>query len=239
MVCCQCIQPNTRTFNSRVIITSRDINDTRIAKEQLEQSERRYKTLVQEGSDMICIMDENANFTYASPTSTKILNITPEQFMGTNAFDYVHPDDYNIVFNEFIKILKVNQVAIKPFRFKHGDGHWIWLETIVTNKIDEPSLKGIVVNSKDVTTKVQHLNAIEEQNAQLKKIAWTQSHIVRAPVARLMGLVDLLRDDKEKLKLEEREQILNYIITSADEIDNVIKDIVDNTINAIDLDENK
>lgn len=54
-----------------------------------------------------------------------------------------------------------------------------------------------------------------------------------------MGLVDLLRDDKEKLKLEEREQILNYIITSADEIDNVIKDIVDNTINAIDLDENK
>lgn len=153
-----------------VIITSRDINDTRIAKEQLEQSERRYKTLVQEGSDMICIMDENANFTYASPTSTKILNITPEQFMGTNAFDYVHPDDYNIVFNEFIKILKVNQVAIKPFRFKHGDGHWIWLETIVTNKIDEPSLKGIVVNSKDVTTKVQHLNAIEEQNAQLKKL---------------------------------------------------------------------
>ena len=167
------------------------------------------------------------------------MNITPEQFMGTNAFDYVHPDDYNIVFNEFIKILKVNQVAIKPFRFKHGDGHWIWLETIITNKIDEPSLKGIVVNSKDVTTKVQHLNAIEEQNAQLKKIAWTQSHIVRAPVARLMGLVDLLRDDKEKLKLEEREQILNYIITSADEIDNVIKDIVDNTINAIDLDENK
>ncbi|MEP5829027.1 MAG: PAS domain S-box protein [Maribacter dokdonensis] len=222
-----------------VIITSRDINDTRIAKEQLEQSERRYKTLVQEGSDMICIMDENANFTYASPTSTKILNITPEQFMGTNAFDYVHPDDYNRVFNEFIKILKVNQVSIKPFRFKHGDGHWIWLETIITNKIDEPSLKGIVVNSKDVTTKVQHLNAIEEQNAQLKKIAWTQSHIVRAPVARLMGLVDLLRDDKEKLKLEEREQILNYIITSADEIDNVIKDIVDNTINAIDLDENK
>ena len=194
---------------------------------------------MQEGSDMICIMDENANFTYASPTSTKILNITPEQFMGTNAFDYVHPDDYNIVFNEFIKILKVNQVAIKPFRFKHGDGHWIWLETIITNKIDEPSLKGFVVNSKDVTTKVQHLNAIEEQNAQLKKIAWTQSHIVRAPVARLMGLVDLLRDDKEKLKLEEREQILNYIITSADEIDNVIKDIVDNTINAIDLDENK
>ncbi|WP_437369448.1 PAS domain S-box protein [Maribacter litoralis] len=218
---------------------AKDNTEKKKAAEQLANSERRFKTLVQEGSDMICLIDEKADFTYASPTSIKVLNITPEQFIGTNAFDYIHPDDYETVYNEFIKVLKIPQVNIKPFRFKHGDGHWVWLETVITNKIDEPTLKGIVANSKDVTTKVQHLKAIESQNAQLKKIAWTQSHIVRAPVARLMGLVDLLRDDKEKLKLEERDQILNYIITSADEIDNVIKDIVDNTINAIDLDENK
>ncbi|WP_051941913.1 PAS domain S-box protein [Maribacter forsetii] len=222
-----------------VVVTSRDIHETRNAKEQLIQSERRYKTLVQEGSDMICIIDEKANFSYASPTSTKVLEITPEEFVGTNAFDYVHPDDYDTVYNEFIKILDVQQVNIKPFRFRHGAGHWVWLETAITNKFDEPTIKGIVVNSKDVTTKVQHLKAIEEQNTQLKKIAWTQSHIVRAPVARLMGLVDLLRDDKEKLKIEEREQILNFIITSADEIDHVIKDIVENTINAIDIEDIK
>ncbi|WP_051638211.1 PAS domain S-box protein [Maribacter sp. Hel_I_7] len=220
-----------------VIVTARDIHETLQAKEQLIQSERRFKTLVQEGSDMICLLDEKADFTYASPTSTKVLNITPEQFVGTNSFDYIHPEDYEFVYNEFIKILKTPQVYIKPFRFKHGDGHWVWLETIITNKIDEPALKGIVANSKNVTTRVQHLKAIEEQNAQLKKIAWTQSHIVRAPVARLMGLIDLLKDDKEKLKLEEKERILNYIFTSANEIDNIIKDIVENTINAIDLDE--
>lgn len=216
---------------------ARDNTEKKKAIEQLENSERRYKTLVQEGSDMICIVDEKAVFSYASPTSTKILNITPEEFVDTNAFEYVHPEDYTTVYNEFIKVLDCPQVAIKPFRFKHGDGHWIWLETIITNKLNEPSIKGIVVNSKEVTTKVQHLKAIEEQNAQLKKIAWTQSHIVRAPVARLMGLIDLLKDDKEKLKPEEKERILNYIITSADEIDHVIKDIVENTINAIDLDE--
>ncbi|WP_291964287.1 PAS domain S-box protein [Maribacter sp.] len=222
-----------------VIITSRDINETKNAKEQLIQSERRYKTLVQEGSDMICIADKNAIFSYASPTSTRVLEITPEEFVGTSAFDYIHPDDYDTVYNEFMKILEVSQVNIKPFRFRHGAGHYVWLETAITNKFDEPTIKGIVINSKDVTTKVQHLNAIEEQNAQLKKIAWTQSHIVRAPVARLMGLVDLLRDDKEKLKPEEREQILNFIITSADEIDHVIKDIVENTINAIDIEDIK
>ncbi|MGO4919353.1 PAS domain S-box protein [Maribacter spongiicola] len=228
-------QINEPSING-LVVTTRDITEKRKAEEKLEYSERRYKTLVQEGSDMICIVDEQAIFSYASPTSTKVLNITPEEFVGTSAFKHVHPEDFDNVYNEFIKVLDTPQIAIKPFRFKHGDGHWVWLETIVTNKLNEPTINGIVVNSKDVTIKVQHLKAIEEQNAQLKKIAWTQSHIVRAPVARLMGLVDLLRDDKEKLSYEEKERILNYIITSADEIDYVIKDIVDNTINAIDLD---
>ncbi|SHJ48182.1 PAS domain S-box-containing protein [Maribacter aquivivus] len=217
---------------------ARDNTEKKKAELLLKNSERRYKTLVQEGSDMICIVDEKAIFSYASPTSTKILNITPEEFVGTNAFNHVHPDDYDIVYSEFMKVLDIPQVTIKPFRFKHGSGHWIWLETVITNKLDEPTINGIVVNSKDVTTKVLHLNAIEEQNAQLKKIAWTQSHIVRAPVARLMGLINLLTDDKGKLNVEEKEQVLNYIFTSADEIDNVIKDIVENTINVIDIDKN-
>ncbi|TDS12693.1 PAS domain S-box-containing protein [Maribacter caenipelagi] len=222
-----------------LVVTTRDITAKKKAEQQLENSERRYKTLVQEGSDMICIVDEKAIFSYASPTSTKILEITPEEFVGSNAFDYVHPDDYDTVYNEFLKVLNIPQVNIKPFRFKHGAGHWVWLETAITNKLDEPTIKGIVVNSKDVTTKVQHLNAIEEQNAQLKKIAWTQSHIVRAPVARLMGLINLLTDDKGKLNVEEKEQVLSFILTSANEIDHIIKDIVENTINVIDIEENK
>ena len=108
------------------------------------------------------------------------------------------------------------------------------METIATNKLYEPTINGIVINSKDVTTKVQHLNAIEKQNEQLKKIAWTQSHIVRAPVARLMGLINLIRDEKKNLPFEEKQRILNYIITSADEIDSVIKEIIKTTANAID-----
>ena len=222
-----------------IVVNTRDVTEKKKAEEQLENSERRFKTLVQEGSDMICIIDQNSIFTYASPTSTKILNIIPEKFVGTSAFDYVHPDDYETVFNQFNKIFEVPQITIKPFRFRHGDDNWIWMETIATNKLDEPSINGIVVNSKDVTTRVQHIKAIEKQNAQLKKIAWTQSHIVRAPVARLTGLINLIRDEKDNLQFEEKELILSYIISSADEIDSVIKDIVKTTASAIDIEEIK
>lgn len=54
-----------------------------------------------------------------------------------------------------------------------------------------------------------------------------QSHVVRAPVARLMGLVDLMRE--KRLTAKEREQVLGYLLTSARDIDAVIRDIVENT----------
>lgn len=216
---------------------ARDITEKKKVEQKLEQSERRFKSLVQEGSDLIAILDQEANYIYVSPTSTKILQISPDEFIGTNAFDYIHPEDQDSVFRQYQDVFTKAQVNIEPFRFKHKDNTWRWVETTVTNKLNEPTLNGIVVNSRDVTERILYLKAIEKQNTKLKEIAWTQSHIVRAPVARLMGLINLIRE--EQLEMEEREHILNYIIKSADEIDSIIKKIVENTSYEIEIEEIK
>lgn len=216
---------------------ARDITEKKKTEQQLQQSERRFKTLVQEGSDLIAILDLEANYIYASPTSTKILQISPEEFIGTNAFDYIHPDDQESVYRQFKDVLEKSQVSIEPFRFKNKHDEWRWIETVATNQLNEPALQGIVVNSRDITERILYLKAIEKQNAKLKEIAWTHSHIVRAPVARLMGLINLIRE--EQLELQEKERILNYIISSADEIDAVIKQIVEQTANEIAIEEIK
>lgn len=208
---------------------ARDITDRKKIEHQLEHSERRFKSLIQEGSDLIAILDEQANYKYVSPTSTKILQIKPEEFIGTNAFDYIHPDDQASVYNSFKEILEKSQINIEPFRFKNKNEEWRWVETIATNQMNEPSLKGIVANSRDVTERILYLKAIEEQNVKLKQIAWTQSHVVRAPVARLMGLIELIKDNE--LSFEEKDEILNFIIKSAHEIDSIIKEIVENSFN--------
>ncbi|KAA2219520.1 PAS domain S-box protein [Maribacter flavus] len=206
---------------------ARDITEKKKVSEHLEHSERRFKTLVQEGSDLIAILDNEANYKYVSPTSTKILQITPEEFIGKNAFDFIHPDDQASVYNRFKEILEKSQVTIDPFRFKNKNNEWRWVETIATNQMDEPALNGIVANSRDVTERVLYLKAIEEQNKRLKEIAWTQSHIFRAPVARIMGLIELIKD--HDLTLKEKEEILDFIVKSAQEIDSIIKDIVENS----------
>jgi light-regulated signal transduction histidine kinase (bacteriophytochrome) len=68
-----------------------------------------------------------------------------------------------------------------------------------------------------------HIKAIEAQNKQLQEIAWIQSHIVRAPLARIMGLINLLKIEDEIP--DDLKTLLQYILTSANEFDEIIKTI--------------
>jgi light-regulated signal transduction histidine kinase (bacteriophytochrome) len=69
-----------------------------------------------------------------------------------------------------------------------------------------------------------YIRAIEEQNKKLKEIAWMQSHVVRAPLARIMALINCLRKRRKgEMKTPE---VLNHIMGSATELDNIIREIV-------------
>src|ERR1700761_2025964 len=68
---------------------------------------------------------------------------------------------------------------------------------------------------------------LEEQNKKLKEISWMQSHIIRAPLARIMGLLPLINNVKEDK--EGRDEMIAYLMESANELDGVIRDIVDKT----------
>jgi signal transduction histidine kinase len=103
--------------------------------------------------------------------------------------------------------------------------------TIATNMTDDPAVGGVVANSRDITDAVEKARDLEisneryrQQNEQLREIAWTQSHVVRAPLTRLMGLVQLLQSgDTAGMPVE---MALELIKSSADELDEVIRKIV-------------
>ncbi|MEO6284603.1 MAG: PAS domain-containing protein [Dyadobacter sp.] len=208
-----------------------DVTERMEKKIELIASERRFKALVQEGADLIAILDIEGNYMFVSESSARILGIPPEEFIGKNAFDYIHPEDREQVQVLFSTITEQKQIRTEPFRFIDSNGEYRWITTIATNLTDDPAVRGIVTNSRDITdtvTKSQDLERSNElyrlQNEKLKEIAWTQSHIVRAPLARLMGLIDLLQigecGDLGK------EGVLTHIKSSADELDRVVKDIV-------------
>jgi PAS domain S-box-containing protein len=208
-----------------------DVTERMEKKMELVASERRFKALVQDGADLIAILDIEGNYKFVSESSARILGIRPEDFIGKNAFDFIHPEDREQVQVLFSSITEQRQIRTEPFRFIDSDGAYRWITTIATNLTDDPAVRGIVTNSSDITdtvTKAQDLEKSNElyrlQNEKLKEIAWTQSHIVRAPLVRIMGLINLLQlGEYGDLG---QEGVLTHIKNSADELDRVVKDIV-------------
>jgi PAS domain S-box-containing protein len=88
---------------------------------------------------------------------------------------------------------------------------------------DSGKIAGVACYARDVTERTNQLREIEEQNRQFREISWLQSHAVRAPLARIMGLVDLLKHDDDPSVSQE--QLIEFLAQSAIELDGVITEI--------------
>ncbi len=340
--------------NARLVLAT-DVTEKIKAEQSLMKSEQRFKALVQEGSDLIGILNSEGNYQYVSPTSKTILGIEAASLINKNAFDYIHEDDQEMVAAQFGLLTLGKRIAIPPFRFKDINNNYRWIETVLTDMRDDAVIEGIVANSRDVTLQIEsenkiregleryntvskatsdtiydwnlltndviwnkgikgifgydqtdfssrslwfdnihpedsedlildiqrsidqkksrwrgeyrfrdsdgnyrnvldrsfltydeksglpvrmigamqditervnYIQAIEEQNKKLREIAWFQSHVVRAPLARVMGLIYLLKNYPDD---EYPPEMLEYILTSAQELDDVIRSIIQRT----------
>jgi PAS domain S-box-containing protein len=75
----------------------------------------------------------------------------------------------------------------------------------------------------EVTERLRYIQEIEEQNQKFQEIAWMQSHVIRAPLARLMSLIDLIKNYQNSEI--EKSELLDHILTSAYSLDEIIRDI--------------
>jgi diguanylate cyclase (GGDEF)-like protein/PAS domain S-box-containing protein len=120
--------------------------------DDLSRSEARFRSLVQNASDVIIVVDANAEILYESPAVERVLGYKPEARVGTNALATIHADDAARVV-EILTYVRGNPGEFRTleFRVRHADDSWRWLEVTVTNLLDDPSVGGIVGNYRDVT----------------------------------------------------------------------------------------
>ncbi|MDT0688974.1 PAS domain-containing protein [Salegentibacter sp. F188] len=125
---------------------------------------RRFEALVQEASDIIAILNENAEIIFASASAEKLLGFTQEEYLEKSVFDFIHPDDVQTVQEKFAELHHHKQVKTPPFRFRNKDGEFRWLQSMATDLQDDPAVKGIVVNSKDITKEFLHKKELQKAN---------------------------------------------------------------------------
>ena len=161
------------TFDSETQIRygiARDATEKKDQELKLKLSEQRFKSLVQDGADLIGIIDQQANYMYVSPTVEQILGYTVEQFTKKNAFDFIHPDDKDSVHAVFAKINEIKKIQLPPFRFINKKGEYRWIETTFTNLIGEPGIDGIVANSRDVTERIHTQTALKSSEEKYREL---------------------------------------------------------------------
>tara|TARA_Y100001972_G_scaffold74473_1_gene90554 strand:+ start:1216 stop:4647 length:3432 start_codon:yes stop_codon:yes gene_type:complete len=118
-------------------------------------SERRFKMLVQEGSDLIIITDYNGRIQFASDNYKKILGYSAQEMMGADPFKLIHPDDIYKVRSTFNRIKNTNSIKVEPYRFQDARKNWRWLQSTLTNLYSDEAIAGIVINSSDVTELIE------------------------------------------------------------------------------------
>lgn len=129
---------------------------------ELQEREKRFRSLVQNSSDLITIVDRNGFISYQSSSAARLLRYDPEELTGTLFGDLIHPED------RATARAGLEQALARPgsdfalsFRLRHRGGHWRQVETAVKNLIDDPAVAGIVLNTRDVTERAE----LEEQLA--------------------------------------------------------------------------
>ncbi|MDD2791848.1 MAG: PAS domain S-box protein [Sediminibacterium sp.] len=142
--------------------------------------------------------------------------------------DWVVEEDRLLVQNMYKKCLSELTDLTIEYRVNLPKGGTVWVKLFYHPEVNETGNVVWYGYLEDITMQKQiHLN-LERQNKQLKDIAWAQSHLVRAPLARLMGLVNMFKNGL--VEKEEEHTFLDYLEHSADELDQIIKEITHKTI---------
>jgi PAS domain S-box-containing protein len=144
--------------------------DRESAEQALRRSEDYFRTLIENSSDLITILNAKGKILFQSPSVERVLGYRPEELLDKNAFDMMHPNDVQRMLGIFSGDLMRHNLQIPvEYRFRHRDGTHRFLESIGKNLLKDPSIGGIVINSRDVTERKGAEERIREQAALLDK----------------------------------------------------------------------
>ena len=138
--------------------------DLRQSLQTLSESEERFRSLVQNASDIAILFDRDATVLYASPSMKRVLGYEPEMLVGNSRWSFIHPEDAEFVIAAWeASVASTEPAAPIEYRVKHADGTWRWVEGVVGNLLDDPAVQGIVLNIRDVTERKSAEEALLHQ----------------------------------------------------------------------------
>jgi diguanylate cyclase (GGDEF)-like protein/PAS domain S-box-containing protein len=129
-----------------------EVEERKAAERALRASEERFRSLVQNSSDVISIVDADGGVRYHSESVRRVLGYDPGELVDGDPLSLVHPDDRERVARFVAEAaLRPGVTAAETWRIRHRDGAWLHSETVAANLLEDPNVRGLVLNTRDVS----------------------------------------------------------------------------------------
>jgi two-component system, cell cycle sensor histidine kinase and response regulator CckA len=201
------------------------------AEAALAASERRFRSLVQNSSDLVTILAPDGTILYASDSAERIVGYSPGELVGSSLLSYLESEDARTL-QTLLQTGNGNSNGAGPVEFslRRADGSPVWLEAVGTNLLNDATIRGIVLNARDVSERKRADRALRESEERYRDLFDHASDLVcmAAPDGSLLyvnqawkdgtgysedeisriALLDVIHPDSRKYYTQVLEQVL-------------------------------
>jgi len=223
---------SSQPFQLKIIIAEKT--------KELADQEKYYRTLIQTSTDAIVLLDKTGKVLYQTSSADRIIGYTFEDMQQMDGFLLIHPDTRvkdSKAFDEFIH--KTGSELKTNHQIKHKQGHYIWIGGTYLNLLHDETVHAIVLTYSDITQRKhmeeerqrlfeERLNIIDNltrRNQDLEQFSFIVSHNIRAPLANILGLTNMINDQRYEEALKEK--AIEAIQISAKNLDAILFDLND------------
>ena len=208
---------------SSICFTALDISERKQAELELASSEARFRSLVQNSSDIVTVLDEEGKVQYSSESTEKMLGLPGSELIGRYLSAIVLQEDqdaYLQALDETIRNKDINHSI--EYQIRDGSGRIRYVESVMNNLLENKSVKGVVVNSRDITQRKDAEIRLKQTNFELDSFVYRASHDLRAPLRSVLGLLNLIRMEPAEAQ---KSAYINLAEKSINKLDSFILDL--------------
>ncbi|MSQ48654.1 MAG: PAS domain S-box protein [Deltaproteobacteria bacterium] len=155
------------------VLRKNAIEQVEQVRRSLEKSEAYFRSLIENSSDFIAILNPDGTLRYTSPAHERLLGYAPGELRDKNPLDFVAPEERQAL--QKLILLGLKNPTAEPsklftFHFRHHDGSWRVLEGIGTNLLHDPAVAGLVINSRDITERQRAEEALRDSEQRYRNV---------------------------------------------------------------------
>lgn len=146
----------------------------------LRKSEKFFREVMENSSDMLVILDKDACIKYCSLSVERFTGYPPEELIGKHVFQFLHPDERKRAMKRFDKAILENDVTLTAdgFRMIHKDGSEMYIEGLGKNLLHNPDIAGFIINVRDVTEQKKAEKKLREEQERFRALTEQSSEVI-------------------------------------------------------------